>query len=154
MTPGEIRIGRLRDHTELLADIAALYTAVWPSWYRPDGPGDAAADLTERCRDQGLPCGFVAIVGQRPVGAVALSPQSFGAMAGEGPWLVGLAVEENFRRQGVGTRLIAQAEAAARGYGNWLYCTTDSAAGLLAARGWVDLRRAGEGPDRVYRLTL
>jgi GNAT superfamily N-acetyltransferase len=75
-------------------------------------------------------------------------------MAGEGPWLVGLVVAPAFRRQGIGAKLIARAEAEARATATWLYCTTDTAAGLLLGRGWIDLRRAGEGPDRVYRLTL
>ena len=154
MTKNPCRIARLFDHPEVLEDIAALYTAVWPAWYGPDGPGDALADLTERSRDSGLPMGLVALYNNRLVGAAALAALSFGAMAGEGPWLVGLAVDPAFRKHGIAAQLVAWAEAEARHSATWLYCTTDRAAGLILRRGWTDQRRAGEGPDRVYRLTL
>lgn len=154
MTRGPLHIARLCNHPELLGDISALYTAVWPTWYGPDGPGDALADLTERSRDSGLPMGLVALYDNRPVGAAALAALSFGAMAGERPWLIGLAVDPAFRQQGIATQLVARAEAEARTGATWLYCTTDAAATLLLRRGWTDQRRAGEGPDRVYRLTL
>lgn len=155
MTPAPLRIVRLSDVPQMMGDIAALYTAVWPGWYGPTGPGNALADLTERCRDTGWPLALVAMAGQTLIGAAALAAVSFGAMAGEGPWLIGLAVDPAQRRLGHATRLIARAEAEARANGaQWLYCTTDLAAGLLIRRGWTNLRRAGEGPDRVYRLTL
>ena len=155
LTPALLRIARLSDVPEVLGDIAALYTLVWPGWYGPAGPGDALTDLTERCRDIGWPMGLVALAGEQVLGAAAIATVSFGAMAGEGPWLIGLAVDPAQRRLGHATQLIARAEAEARASGaQWLYCTTDPAAGLLIRRGWTDLRRAGEGPDRVYRLTL
>jgi GNAT superfamily N-acetyltransferase len=149
-----LRIARLCDHPNLLGDIAALYTSVWPAWYGPDGPGDAVADLTERSRATGLPLGLIALSAGQAVGAAALSAQSFGAMAGEGPWLIGLAVDPDFRQQGIATQLVARAEAEARITATWLYCTTDAAATLLLRRGWTEQRRAGEGAERVYRLTL
>ena len=150
-----LRIARLSDVPEVLGDIADLYTTVWPGWYGPSGPGDALTDLTERCRDAGLPLGLVLLSGEHLIGAAALAPVSFGAMAGEGPWLIGLVIDPAHRRQGHATRLIAKAEAEARAAGaQWLYCTTEATAGVLIRRGWTDLRRAGEGPDRVYRLTL
>lgn len=150
-----LRIARLADVPGVLGDIAELYTMIWPGWYGPTGPGDALTDLTERCRDKGLPLGLVLLSGERLIGAAALAAVSFGAMAGEGPWLIGLAITPVQRRQGHATRLIARAEAEARAAGaQWLYCTTLAAAGVLIRRGWTDLRRAGEGPDRVYRLTL
>ena len=155
VTPGPLQIAPLIDVPELIGDIADLYTTVWPGWYGPTGPGDALTDLTERCRATGLPLGLVLLSGRDLVGAAALAAVSFGAMAGEGPWLIGLVITPAQRRQGHATRLIARAEAEARAAGaQWLYCTTDLAAGLLIRRGWTDLRRAGEGPDRVYRLTL
>jgi GNAT superfamily N-acetyltransferase len=154
VTKNPIRIARLWDHPDLLQQIAALYTSVWPGWYGPDGPGDAMADLAERSRTNGLPFGLIAFWGERPVGAAALSAHSFGAMAGEGPWLVGLAVDPGARRQGIATHLIARAETEARSQASWLYCTSSAAVTLLARRGWTDQRRAGEGTDRVFRLTL
>ena len=147
-------IARLCDRPGLIPDLVVLYQAVWPAWYGPDGPGDALSDLTERNRDAGFPMGLVALLGDQPVGVAGLAAQSFGSMAGEGPWLIGLAVDPAFRRRGCGAALVARAEAEMRGQASWLYGTTDAAAGLLTRRGWVDLRRAGEGPDRVYRLTL
>lgn len=152
---GRLRIVALADIPEVLGDIAALYAAVWPAWYGPDGPGDAMADLAERCRHSGWPMGLVLMSDQQLIGAAALGAVSFGAMAGEGPWLIGLAIAPRHRCQGHATLLIARAEAAARAAGaQWLYCTTIAASRLLARRGWADLRRAGEGPDRVYRRTL
>ena len=151
----KLRIERLVDVPAVLGDIADLYSTVWPAWYGPSGPGDALSDLTERCRDKGWPMGLALLSGEQLIGAAALAAVSFGAMAGEGPWLIGLAITPTRRRQGHATGLIARAEAEARAVGaQWLYCTTSAAAGVLIRRGWTDLRRAGEGPDRVYRLTV
>lgn len=150
---GAVTLGKLCDHSAALPALADLYRAVWPGWYGPQGPSDAGADLAERNRADGLPLGLVALSAGQVIGAAALAAQSFGAMAGEGPWLVGLAVAPAFRRQGIADRLIALAEATARPGAPWLYCTTTTT-GLLLRRGWGDLRRAGEGPDRVFRLTL
>ena len=151
---GAVTIARLAACPQAVPALSALYQQVWPEWYGPDGPGDAQADLRERSRWQGMPLGLVALANDRPVGAAGLAALSFGAMAAEGPWLIGLTVAPGFRRQGIGARLIAGIEDAARGPSQWLYCTTKDASGLLLRRGWIDLRRAGEGPDRVYRLTL
>lgn len=155
MTAGPLRIERLSAVPDLLGDIATLYTKVWPAWYGPEGPGDAVADLKERSRETGLPRGLVLLSEGSLIGAVALAAVSFGAMAGEGPWLVGLAIAPSHRRLGHASMLVARAEADAYASGaQRLYCTTKTASGLLIRRGWTNLRRAGEGPDRVYRLTL
>ena len=152
---GRVQIVLLADVPELIGDIADLYTAVWPAWYGPNGPGDVLTDLTTRCRHAGWPLGLAVLAGKDLIGAAALDMLSFGAMAGEGPWLIGLAIAPLHRQQGHADRLIDRAEGVARATGaQWLYCTTVAASGLLARRGWTDLRRAGEGPDRVYRLTL
>lgn len=99
---------------------------------------------------------FVAEVGGRPVGSVALSDRD----GGEG-WLSKLFVDAAFRKRGLGRRLLARAveEGRARGYLRLRLETRTiyrEAVRLYESGGWQrgpDLPPE-HGPDRTYVLEL
>lgn len=136
-----IRVWPLAGRPKAHPTLARIMTDAWPDWYGPSGPGDASADLADRTTS-GLPQGWLAMVGDAPVGTVGLSDSSFGSEPGEGPWLIGLVTDPAFRGRGVGDALIAAVEAACQGP---LYTTTHKARRLFIRRGWQDLRQAEEG---------
>lgn len=143
---GAVVVRPLREAPGALGPLADLLRLTWPGWYGPDGPGDALADLRARLRRAGLPLGLVALRDGAPVGTVALDATSHGARAGEAPWLVGLVVASDARGRGVGSALVAAAEARARADGaQALHATTGPALGLLRRRGWVALRVLADG---------
>ncbi len=138
--------------------VAEILRKTWPGYYGPYGPGDAAADVAARSSGADLPVGFVAM-GHAPIGTVTVNTASFGVSdAGEGPWLMGLAVVPEARNAGVGSALVAAAEDHARKTGaSCIYSTTRSAAGLLQQRGWVVQRDVTERDGvvwQVYRKAL
>lgn len=137
----EPRLRALADCPEAWEAMAGLMRAVWPDWYGPDGQGDALADLRARAGG-GLPHGWIAFAGAEPVGTVALATTSFGALSGEGPWLIGLATAPDWRGRGIGGALIRHVMSAAPGP---LYTTTREAAPLFARLGWKDLRGSQDG---------
>ena len=140
---------------EVAAGLTAFLKDVWPEWYGPDGPGDAARDVAARCRSRGLPLGLVALGPAGGVcGTAALGARSHGARGAEAPWLIGLAVRADRRGQGVGSALVAAGERHAREAGHdRLFAATSAAAGLLRRRGWVDLR-AHEDGTLILRIDL
>lgn len=131
-----------------------LMTDAWPEWYGPEGRGSAACDIARRTRNSGLPFGIVALAGGRPVGTVALDRTSFGEEPGEGPWMTGLVVSTDYRRRGIASALVANAEAAARAMGHpAIHTATIEASGLIARRGWSIVRQLENGYD-ILRLTF
>jgi len=130
----------------------------WPDYYGPSGLGDPTADIADRCRAQGLPYGVIAQSETGKVaGTAALTGASYGAIEGEGVWIVGLLVLATARDKGVASALVQtlQDYASTQGYVD-LYCTTVEAAGLLRRLGWHDLRtfQDNETHWRVLHKTI
>ena len=142
-----MQIRRLAEAPHCLPPLAHLLAETWPDWYGRPGGNDAGRDLAERAGRTGIPLGLVALgAGGRPVGTVALGLTGHGAEPAEGPWLNGLAVAPDMRRQGIGGQLIAAAEAetARQGYPR-LFAAAREAADLFRRRGWCDLRALPDG---------
>jgi len=73
------------------------------------------------------------------------------------PWVGGLLVARDKRRQGIGTALVKGAEDEARRLGvRRLYIETDTAASIVVRRGWVVVAssESAEGLAAVYALDL
>ena len=151
--PG-LTIRPLAEAPETLPALAALMKAEWPGWYGPGGPGEALADLRARSRLDGLPQGVVALEDGHPIGCAALAAASYGALAGETPWVVGLLVAPGRRGRGIGSALVEACEERARALGVLaVLATTASARGLLQRRGWALVRELKDG-QAVHRRAL
>lgn len=163
---------------DLVPAVARLYEAEWPGWYGSGGPGDALADLHAAMSDDGvLPWALVALSGggvdgdgdrgvegsaeaasvPEVLGTVCLRDTSPGSELHPGAWLTALVVDPEGRGQGIASALIAAAETAARAMGfDRLHTSTDSAASLLARRGWKKIgeTRSGRGALDIYAQRL
>lgn len=130
-----ITTGLLVDHAEVLSDLVDLFETEWADWYNPRG-ASARADLSERLERNQLPLGIVAFVEGKLAGTCALTVSS-GGLTERSPWLGGLLVEPNLRRQGVGLALLARARAEARRLGfARLHALTAEARDLFVRDGW------------------
>jgi GNAT superfamily N-acetyltransferase len=133
----EVAIHRLAQHPELASETAALMMQIWPDHYGPEGVGDAPADVQSRIEDDRA---AVAMQDDSVVATVALSEMSFGAK-GEGPWLVGLCTDPDYRGQGIASALITWTMGLARQQGRTaLFTTTRDAAGIVKRLGWRKVR--------------
>jgi GNAT superfamily N-acetyltransferase len=115
------RIASLADHPHLIAQVGELR---WREWGYGDPDPNAWISVTaqEAGQDQ-LPITLVAIgASGDAIGAVALGQAdnelNDTERRGRSPWLLGLVVKSDARRQGVGRLLVAELErmAADRGY--------------------------------------
>jgi GNAT superfamily N-acetyltransferase len=142
----------LIDRPDIIDTLAGAYEREWPGWYGRAGNA-ALADLTARCRRNGLPLGLVAIAADKPVGACALVTTAGPIETDELPWLGALWVDPAQRRRGIATLLIERAsvEAARQGYAR-LQATTHGAAPLFHALGWRlrEMRELKDGPLAIF----
>lgn len=138
-----VRVLPLADRRDLIPQVADLLSVTWPEYYGDAGPGFALRDATERASKQGLPIGLVAIDdADTLLGAGTLAGPSYGAEAGEAPWIIGLCVAAGQRNRGIATRLVKALcnRAGELGY-DTVFATTISAEAVLAGAGFRPLRQ-------------
>ncbi|MCV0427647.1 MAG: GNAT family N-acetyltransferase [Roseibium sp.] len=153
------RVTALENVPQACGLLETWYLDEWPAWYGREGPGDARQDLTACLEFDGrLPRCLVALdEASTPVGTVSLRKISPGSDQYPGAWLTALLVPPEFRRSGVGTRLIAAAEQEAGRLGfSEIFSTTASAQSLLLRRDWVslDVLKAPSGALEIFRKPL
>lgn len=152
-----VRIRRLIDVPNTAPTLVEWLEREWASYFGPDGPGDAEADLRAGMDGTPLPVCLVAIdAADTAVGTVTLRARSF-SHGDLTPWVGALLVVPSRRRQGFGTALVAACEDEARrlGYGK-LYMSTDAANSIAEGRGWraFDVVESSRGPVTCYELDL
>jgi GNAT superfamily N-acetyltransferase len=137
-------IRELADCPEVAPTIAAWH---WPEWAggSPDGTLAGLQRLfASWIHRDGLPCIFVAFQADSPIGSVALVPHDMEApesrLASLTPWLSGLYVIPDARREGAGSSLVVACEhrAASLGYSD-LFLYTQTAEDFYLRRGWVTI---------------
>ena len=113
--------------------------------------GDLAAS---RSRDA-LPICLVALnIDGDVLGTAALRSEWVGSELGVSPWLAAVLVGKSHQGKGVGTALVEAIEDEARRLGfDAIYTSTDTAASILARRGWqaFGTTESLRGPLTVFR---
>lgn len=110
----EITVHSMAGHTEWIAPCAAWWHRQWGDGmgYSLDGARIAIEDLTAAGGGQAA---MIALADGIPAGSGFLVEKDLETHTHLAPWLAGLFVLPEFRRQGIGTRLtVAVAEEAAR----------------------------------------
>lgn len=152
-----VQIDYLADHPEALPILQVWFETEWPTYYGPGGSGNAEQDLVAYSSREKLPIGVVAHLEDRLCGIAALKPDSIHTHRHLGPWAAAGLVAPEFRRRGIGTRLIEALGAIAkdRGY-SVIYSGTRTATGLLERNGWEFVERVKyNGEDiSVYQKAL
>jgi len=136
-----LKIELLADHTEAIPVLQKWFEREWAPYYGPDGPGDAQKDLADSCNRDELPLTLVAFHNGVVCGTAALKAESVTTHTHLSPWLAALLVAPEFRRRGVGERLIAAVEEKAKQLGfKCIYVGTGEGSGtpepLLQRRKW------------------
>ncbi len=154
-----IAIIALGDDPVLLKILETWFVEEWADWYGPGQPGDAREDL-EKCLlpNARLPRCLVALDGDgRPLGTVSLRDTSPGSDLYPGAWLTALLVHRDFRKAGIGIKLIAAAEREATRIGFPKILTATATAGsLVLRRDWQQVKtlQSASGPLDIYRKAL
>jgi GNAT superfamily N-acetyltransferase len=137
MTRHRFRIESIADHLDLVETIARWH---WEAWGDADPSGSLAswtASLRERTHRDRIPTTYVALDGDELLGSVTLVEHDMANHPEWSPWLSGVYVALDHRRQGIASALVRHAvrEAAAMGVAR-LYLFTESARGLYERLGW------------------
>ena len=153
----EVRIGYLVDHPEVLPALERLFENEWADYYGADGPGHASRDLLAYSNRGQLPIGVVAFGGSEPCGVAALKPDSISTHKHLTPWIGAGMVAPQFRRRGIGARLVSALEDVARELGfATIYCGTSTANSLLMREGWqfVEVAHYSNEAVSIYEKKL
>ncbi len=136
-----LKIELLADHLPTLPMLKDLFETEWEPYYGTKGPGDAEADIRNSANRNELPIAVVALVDGNVCGTAALKMASVISYPNYFPWLAGLIVVPEYRRQGIGEQLIAKIENLARQFGyKEIFVGTGENSGMseitLDKRGW------------------
>ncbi len=112
-----LKIELLDDHPDALPMLKDLFESEWEPYYGAEGPGDAETDLKNSANRTKLPIALVALVDGDVCGTAALKMESVTSYPDYFPWLAGLLVAPEYRRQGIGEQLIAKIEKLAKQLG-------------------------------------
>lgn len=133
----DVRIGYLADHPEALPALEQLFLSEWADYYGATGLGDARQDLVAYSNHGRLPVAVVAFLGSKPCGVAALKADSISTHQHLTPWVGAGMVAPQFRRHGIGARLLSALEDVARDLGfTTIYSGTITANSLLSREGW------------------
>ena len=132
-----LRIEPLASHPEVLPVLEGWFKAEWPSYYGPNGRGDASQDLRRYSNVSGLPFGVVGFYDASPCGTAALKADSIAGYMHLSPWVGAALVRSDLRRRGIGSELVRALEQQAKTMGfDRIYCATSAAGSLLQRLGW------------------
>ena len=138
-----MQIDYLINHQEFLPSLARLHYEEWTHLR----PGESLEARTSRLRSymgrQGIPSVVVALDQGALVGSAMLTAKDLDTHPHLSPWLAGVYVLPNFRRQGVATALVSRIIAEARSLGTpTLYLYTVSAERFFSRLGWSVMEHA------------
>ncbi|MES0885058.1 GNAT family N-acetyltransferase [Roseibium sp. SCP14] len=159
MQGGAGRVTALETVPGALECLEAWFVREWRDWYGPRGIGDASRDLNACLQARNhLPRCLVSLDGSGDViGTVSLRDTSPGSDRYPGVWVTALLVPVPLRRSGLGTGLIAAAEAEALRLGfSEIHASTASAQSLFRRRDWClhdSLKTRGAVLD-IFRKSL
>ena len=136
-----LRIDNLANHLHLLPQLAAWHSAEWRHSV-PDTPDRQALLLLRTSSGAGLPQSFLALIDDTPAGFVSLLANALPDNAQPelrklSPWLAGLLVDPQRRRQGVGNALVRHACSAALAAGHHAVHLFTATPGYYTPAGWL-----------------
>ncbi len=133
-----LEVALLAYRPELVDAVADALLVEWPEWYGLSSREEILNEVRSRAQSDEIPLTLVALDADRLAGTVSLNPTSIPTHTHLSPWLGGLWVHAEGRRNGTGSALVAACRAHAERLGfERLYAATASAQGLFRRDGWV-----------------
>lgn len=155
--PLSCRIVFLAEHQQYVDELALCLEQVWSEYYGPGGV-DAKADVKSWLHISELPIVVIAQdASDTLLGAVALKTRSSLENTELSPWLSALLVKPEYRKRGVGEKLVDAIEQLARDLAYpHLYTITQTVNAMIIRRGWKSLgmHATYHGPTEVFCLDL
>lgn len=135
-----MKISPLVEHMNFLGEIAKLHHAEWGHLNPSNKLENRIASLEKLARREGIPVIYIAHADNKFIGSAALVEQDMPTLHPElSPWLAAVFVKEQWRGQGIATRLVKHCEAQAIAAGiEKLFLFTESASELYKALGWQE----------------
>jgi len=136
----ELRIEYLADHPEHLPLLAAWHHEHF-SAYNPDASLEGRIHkLESRSRKGTIPTTVVALLAGKLVGSASLVEHDMESRQGLSPWISTVYVHPDYRRRGIGTRLVRHLEEEAKRLGfERLYLFTPDMRSFYETFGWTVL---------------
>lgn len=130
-------IDYLANHKQVIPALARWFHAEWGYLHPERTYTDVERLITERAQTGRIPVALVAFDGKELLGTVCLKVHDMDTRLDLTPWLAGLYVSDQKRREGIGTALIAAIEKEAFELGvSELYLYTPESESFYAKRGW------------------
>ncbi len=135
-------IDYLSDHLEFVDTLAQWHHKEW-AYLRPGDTLEARITrLRADCGREEIPTVFVAVSGGTLLGSAMLIDHDMDTRMDLSPWLAGVFVAPDHRRQGIGSALVRRVVECATTLGvTRLYLYTPSAERLYSKLGWSALER-------------
>lgn len=150
-----VEIAYLADHADQVVALAAALHEQDREYYGARTPADVAADLALSLQHEALPLALIALRDGLVLGTATLSYDSITTHPHLGPWLKAFYVRPEHRGRGIGGKLVAAIEAAARRLGfAQLYAGSGRAASLFERAGWHVLERVSYHGEEIAILRL
>jgi len=137
-----MHIDYLADHLEFLPTLAQWHHEQW-GYMRPGDSAEArAARMKALCGREEIPTVLIAFSGSTLFGSAMLVGNDMETRKELTPWLAGVYVAAEHRRQGIGSALVARVVKCAQGLGvARLYLYTPSAEVMYSRLGWSPMER-------------
>jgi GNAT superfamily N-acetyltransferase len=145
-----IEIAFLADYLETIPTLAQWFRTQWPEYYAARTLRDIAQDLYLEANRTDLPVRLVAFADGELVGTITLRVSALRAFPEYTPGLGGLFVVEQYRGQGLGTKLVSTGMNLARelGYAK-VFTATVAAKSILLRLGWQWIHTVAHGDEQL-----
>lgn len=132
-----LEISYLADRMEFVDELATLHQAQW-GHLNPEMTLHGRKELIAGAAGKkAIPSVFIALVENELAGFAAIIPHDMEDRPDLTPWLAAVYVKEEFRRQGIASKLVTRCEQEAAELNvSTLYLYTNSASGLYEKLGW------------------
>ena len=149
-----MEIGYLADHERFVSPLVQWHHQEW-SYLRPGDTIDArTARLRAACGHCGIPTVFVAFTENELLGSAMLIAHDMDTRIEFSPWLAGVFVRPDRRKEGLGSKLVQRVVEEARVFGvRRLYLYTPTAEQFYVRLGWSKIERTNYRGASVVVMT-
>lgn len=133
-----MNIAYLAEHREVIPTLAHWFYEEWAYLHPERTYSDVERLITERAQMDKIPVALVAIEGEELLGTVCLKVHDMDTRLDLTPWLAGLYVSAQRRRQGIGAALVSAIEEKACELNvSRLYLYTPASESFYSKLGWI-----------------